>query len=96
MSQARHPDRVGTYNSTHLATLPAGMALGPPRARACADAADEAMTPVNAAAVDEAAVNGAAAHVMRPVGIPVGVRSTASSGERNNNKQRRLRKHGLL
>jgi len=31
-AEAAHPDRVGTYNSTHLATVPRGMALGPARA----------------------------------------------------------------
>jgi S-adenosylmethionine-diacylglycerol 3-amino-3-carboxypropyl transferase len=30
-AERRSPDRVGTYNSTHLATVPAGMRVGPVR-----------------------------------------------------------------
>jgi S-adenosylmethionine-diacylglycerol 3-amino-3-carboxypropyl transferase len=30
-AERRHPDRVATYNSTHLATVPAGLGVGPIR-----------------------------------------------------------------
>ena len=39
-AEGRHPDRVCTYNSTHLATIPAGLAIGPGRVGPASDAAD--------------------------------------------------------